>query len=346
MMPISIKLCEGEEEWDSFVSMSHNGTLFHRWGLLKLMEKHSYTHILGKKYPGKFLPLVGYNNETPIGLYPVFVYKTPFIASAFSPPLGSGAIYQGPIHFDRNMKQSTKEEYSLEFQKNIDEYLLREFDVNLIKIRTSPGIIDCRAFYLNDYLVEPFYTYEIDVSKPLGDVWGSFDGTLRKNVKKTSSSGVTVREGTRDEILLLFNALKDRMIAQGLDSEFDYDYLIEVYDLFYPKNIKLVVTEKDGKYLTGLMLLFFGKKVIAWIGIARSVSPGIYPNDLLVWDSIKWAHENGYETFEIMWANTDRLNKYKSKFNPDATIYFSCYRMPMLLTIYDYFKRNKKRGRY
>jgi hypothetical protein len=341
-MPISVKVCE-KGDWDTFVSRNKTATLFHKWDFLKIMEKHSDLHTFGKKFPSQLIPLAGYNNETMIGVYPIFVYKVPFLTSAFSPPLGSGTIYQGPILIDDDMKQSTKEEINNEFQKTVDEYLTQKIGVSLIKVRTAPGITDTRAFYLSNYLVEPFYTYEIDISRPIEEIWSSFDSSLRKNVKKTSSSGVTVREGTRDEIRLLFNALQDRMTAQGLENEIEYNYLIDVYDLLYPKNIKLVVTEKDGKYLTGLMMLFSNKRAIAWIGIARSDTPGVYPNDLLVWDSLKWSKENGFDTFEIMWANTDRLNKYKSKFNPEAAVYFSCYKMPRLLNIYSYLRRDNKR---
>jgi lipid II:glycine glycyltransferase (peptidoglycan interpeptide bridge formation enzyme) len=51
---------------------------------------------------------------------------------------------------------------------------------------------------------------------------------------------------------------------------------------------------------------------------------GEYPNELLVWEMMKWAKMNGYNIVENSWGNTQRLCRFKSKFNPTVSIYFAC----------------------
>jgi len=56
----------------------------------------------------------------------------------------------------------------------------------------------------------------------------------------------------------------------------------------------------------------------------RADAEGMYPNDLLMWETIKWAADNGYKKYEMTWANTRNICRFKSKFNPYLTPYFSC----------------------
>lgn len=324
-MPISLKVCNDSREWDVIVDKCPQKTLFHRWDFLKLMEKHSRIKSLGRKYESRLCPLIGLKRDKAIGLYPIFFYNSPFPKYVFSPPLHTGVTYQGPlmVGYDQ-LTQSKKEKYFFEFQKSVDEYISSGLKANMIKIKTSPKILDSRPFSWNNYQVEPLYNYELNLNNGLNNIWNNFDKTIRKNIKGTESKGVKVREGSKQDISLLFNALEKRYKEQGIPLDVSYDYLQELYGLLQPNNLKIFVVEKDGEYLTGVLLFAYNDKVQTWIGMTTCRISGLYPNDLLLWEIIKWGHEHNFGRCEITYANDYRLCKYKSKTNPEISTYFSC----------------------
>jgi len=46
-------------------------------------------------------------------------------------------------------------------------------------------------------------------------------------------------------------------------------------------------------------------------------------NDLIHWRIIRDAIDEGYTTYDLVGANTERLCRYKSKFNPALRTYYS-----------------------
>jgi len=324
-MQLQVRVCEDAGEWDALVERSPHATVFHRWKFLKVMEKHSATEFLGRRYKCRLYPLIGCKNGTPVGIYPIFYYDSRFVKLALSPPLKTGVTYMGPLIAGyESLKQSKKEEYSFGLQKSVDSFLSSELSANLIKVRTPPHCEDVRAFSWNGYSTEPLYNYELDLSKGLACVWEGFDKELRKNIKKTEKADVVVREGTRHELGLLCDSLAARYSEQGVSSDVRRDYLFDAYDCLHPENIKFLVAEKDEAYVTSLLLLAYRGKAHAWLGTIKTTTEGLYPNDLLLWESMRWAHDTGCSTFEIIWANTQRLCRYKSRYDPSSTVYYSC----------------------
>lgn len=76
--------------------------------------------------------------------------------------------------------------------------------------------------------------------------------------------------------------------------------------------------------MSGVIHLNYNGIVYQWIGLPKTEIAGISPNDLLVWESIQSAHEMGMKYYEIMNGGINpRLRRYKSKFNPELSIWYS-----------------------
>jgi len=67
-MTIEIRMANNDDanEWDSIVSESPQGTIFHHWNWLKIAEK--YTH-------STLYTLIGVKGNTPVGIFPLFFKK-------------------------------------------------------------------------------------------------------------------------------------------------------------------------------------------------------------------------------------------------------------------------------
>jgi hypothetical protein len=120
-------------------------------------------------------------------------------------------------------------------------------------------------------------------------------------------------------------------------------YLDDLFNLFYPENMKIFSIKKEGQFITGMIALAYKDKILLWMGTPKINVGGAYPNDLLFWEFISWAHNNNYKVLENQWANTQRLCKYKSKFNPRTSIYFSCEKYsPLIKALYSIKNKIKR----
>jgi len=340
-MSIELKIAKEEDRelWDELVERSPHGTIFHIWKFLKIMEKHSRMRILGRDYRPKFYPIIGLMGDTPFAVYPLFHYNSFFIKYVFSPALGTEINYQGPliVNYD-NLKQSKRDSLFVKLQNKVDDFVRSKLRANIIKIRSPPHFIDTRPMIWNGYNVRPLYNYEIDLNEGLERIWKSFNKDLRKNVNKTKASDLIVSEGSKKELEFIIKSINKRYSSQGINHRINDNYVLDIYQTFYPKNIKIFVVKEGNKTISGNIVLIYRKKVYVWIGMPKTDINGLYPNDFLQWECIKWAHNQGYSVYEITWANTYRLCRYKSKYNPKLSLYFSCEKYSSIASFFHSIK--------
>jgi CelD/BcsL family acetyltransferase involved in cellulose biosynthesis len=156
----------------------------------------------------------------------------------------------------------------------------------------------------------------VDLARPLDDIWAGLKGSARQNIRKAMGSGVTVRIGRGGDDLRRFHRMhaqlrktKYRMLAQPF-------VLFEAVDAAFAGagDVAVVLAEADGEPIAGIFL-------ICWQGTAyykfnASIDTRLRPNDLLAWEAIRLATEQGCQTFDfgISDANQPGLVRYKSKF--------------------------------
>lgn len=325
-MPIEIKIAKEEdrEEWNKLVESSPHGTIFHTWKWLKIMEKHSWMNLIIKRSECKLYPLIGVKREKPIGVFPLFYYDNPLFKVVSSPPRRVEVHYLGPVLVDYDeLKQSKKELIYIEFQKKVDEFVSSELKANFISIKSPPGLIDCRPFEWNGYEIEPRYNYIIDMKEGENYLWRQFSKGLRRSITAAEKEGVSMEEGSKKELIQIYEDYYKSFESQGLNLSFSKEYLLDIYDNFYPQNLKVFVARYHGEFAGGMIATCFRNIFSVWMGLIKTPLKNIPSNDLLQWETMKWAMDHRFKYYEIIWANTQRLNQFKSKCNPDLSIYFS-----------------------
>jgi len=317
-MEIELKIAKDEKEWDELVNRSPHGYIFHTWRWLKIVEKHTNSRLY---------PLIGMKGNTPIGIYPLFYFKKKGVKLALSPPPKSLLLYMGPALVDfEKMKQSRRESLLVEFQHAVDNFIASDLRCNYVRIRTPPGFIDTRPLRWSGYDVEPLYTYMIDLSKGVEHLWRGLSRKLRVSIERAKREGVSVESGDKEDLEFLRTSLYARFEEQGLKPSKDYykDYLSELYDAFYPQNMKIFIAKYKGERMGGLVVLCYKSWSALWIGVPKTNLRGIYPNDLAQWEAIRWACSHGLRVYEEIDAGDDpRLRHFKAKFNPEPAIWFS-----------------------
>ena len=96
-------------------------------------------------------------------------------------------------------------------------------------------------------LLQPRFVFRLDLKgKTEEEVFNSFHSKTRYNIRLATKKGVTLREGTRDDL----GTFMEIMNITGQRDNFyirSKEYFELIYDSMYPEHIKLMFAEYEGK---------------------------------------------------------------------------------------------------
>ena len=334
-MAVEIDLVRNAEEWNDFVQTSGNATIFHEWDWLRIAEEFSKS---------KLYPLAGYKGSEPVVIMPVFVRRSGGFRLAFSPPPHLAIPYMGPLVLnDTTLKTSIIEYNYRYFVRAFDEFVSNEINADYTRITTPPGIIDVRPFKWRKYESEPFYSYIINLKRSNDEIWMSLEKKLRQNVKKAGKLNFEIYRGGLKELMKVIDLVNSRYAEQNREPDVDPDYLKSIYGTFEDK-VRVYVVEYESEIVTGIVDLAYRKTASSWIGNPKVTVSGTYPNDLLNWHVIRDSLNEGFEYYEIIGANTERLTEFKTRYNPGLNIYFMVTKAGVTARMAERFYRIFKSG--
>lgn len=327
MSEIKIQILKDDEyvRWNEIVQRSPQATIIHKLEWLKIVEKHTHS---------KLYLFVGYLGDQIIAAIPFFYYKNFFFKTLSSPIFSAMIQNLGPIFPDYDiLKQDKREFYFREFQKELDNYIIKNIHPDSITITTAPNLLDARPYIWNNYSVTPKYNYIKNIEN-LDEIWGGFKKQLRKSIEGAKNAGIVIEEGNINDYHFIIKLLSRRLDDQELAFPTSNDYLIDVFNSFYPENLKIFVARINNEPITGIIVLAYNDRLSIWVGATQIGLKGIYPVDLLQWKIIEWGNKHGYKYCEILGANMPSISYFKSRYNFDLDIYYEVKKESILLIIF------------
>jgi hypothetical protein len=314
---IHISNTDEAEKWDAIISKSPHGTLFHTWKWLQIAEKHTQM---------KLFPIMGMKGTTPIGLFPLFFQKKGPIRMVFSPPPHAALHYLGPVIMGYDtLKQEKREILYNEFLQSVNDFITDTLKANYVSISLSPALQDPRPFSWCGYSVLFEFDYIIDLNINPDLLLQTLDKRGRQNLKRGQKKGIIVEMGGKKEYETILDLMGIRYAQQKKMMTASRQYYLDIYDAFQ-ENLKIFVAKVNGEIVTGSIDFQYGDTHYSWIGNPKPKNPICpSPNDLLIWESIRFAHEKGFRYYVTMnAAGNNRLHSYyASKFNPELKVHFS-----------------------
>ena len=330
-MTVEIRIAQNDDakEWDSIISHSPHGTLFHQWEWLKITEKHTRSQLY---------PLIGLKGSTPIGVFPLFFQKKGPIRMVFSPPPHAALFYLGPVLVEDDMLKQQKREFNyIEFQKSVDTFIKNDLKAHYISISLSPALQDPRPFGWSGYSVELNFDYSVDLSHSYDYLLQRLDKKQRQNLNRAKKRGITAEVGGKKECKKILDLMDIRYAQQGKNIMESKEYFSDIYDV-YKENINIFVAKVDGEIVTGSIDLKYRDTNYSWIGNPKPNKPmAPSPNDLLICESVRIVQEQGFKYYITMSAAGDkRLHSYyASKFDPILKAHFAVKKNTYLAGIFE-----------
>ena len=291
-------LSEPDKNWDKRVE-ENNGTIYQSTTYARFQEE-----CLGMK---TLYLLVKKNSEIVAQLMitygPRFAkYLRQFntiynIASKF---FRVYTFIRGPIIINKQMK---KEAYKIiiSYLDNLakKEKTLMIIDVSL-PIEEDSSIYN--LFYKRGFYSDAWGTVLINTTKSKETLWKEVSRSHRRSIRKGQNQNLIVKEAkTKEEFDKVISIIKEMSKRNKIFSH-SKEYYHKLFAILKEKNNgKVLYIEKNGKGIATITLYLFGKKVTQTM-IAHSeysVEKSIYGVDFLEWYIINWAHENGYESYDL-----------------------------------------------
>ncbi len=316
-MTMSVKLIDDRGLWDNFVVDNPGGLLFHRWTFLTLLEKYS---------DYQFMPYGIYKGNELICVFPLFHKKLLGQNVFFSPPPQSGIPYMGPV-ITRNyytLKQDKKESF---LNHTAQEILgeLRRFAPRYLQLRLTPAYIDVRSFMQQDCQATPCFTYVLDLKPATEDIWNGFTGVARQNIRKGLENNYVLQRSS--DTGKLFEFLSERFQREGKTFVVNPYFLAELQQAF-PDEFKIYYLYNEaGEIVSGVLNCEQNAYVLGWLGLPRPKDKkDTCANEVLLWQLLQQKKAEGYQTFEIVEAETPEMCTFRNKLNPKLGITFKINR--------------------
>jgi lipid II:glycine glycyltransferase (peptidoglycan interpeptide bridge formation enzyme) len=155
----------------------------------------------------------------------------------------------------------------------------------------------------NTDTIQPPRTVVVDLRPSEDEILAAMKSKTRYNIRLAEKKGVTVREGTAEDIRI-FNQL---MLATGQRNEFGVHeplYYKTAYDLFAPEQAALFIAEYGGTPLAAIMVFVMGSQAAYLYGASSNHERQRMPTYAVQWAAMRWAKARGCTTYDL-WGVPD-----------------------------------------
>jgi lipid II:glycine glycyltransferase (peptidoglycan interpeptide bridge formation enzyme) len=159
-------------------------------------------------------------------------------------------------------------------------------------------------------------TMLLDLTRSPDEILAAMKSKWRYNVRLAVRKGVTVRRGTSDDFLLLYEMYAETAVRDGFVIR-PKDYYRDAWSAFIEAGLaQPLIAEVEGEPVAMVIIFCFPSTALeagtgrAWYmyGASRAAHREKMPNHLLQWEAMGWAREQGCVVYD-MWGAPDELDQ-------------------------------------
>jgi FemAB-related protein (PEP-CTERM system-associated) len=262
---------EGREEWNAYVHQHSGASFYHMYG---------WRNVIEQAYGHRPYYLVAREQGTITGILPLFIMKSIILGrKMISLPFGSyGGICADDTETEKALLDAATKR-------------TRELNLDYLELR-------CRSNHDHGLICDQTYnTMILELDEDSDVVWKNrFNKKVRNATRKAMKSGLTVEQG--NGYLKEFYELYAKSMAM-LGTPVHSFRFFELVLSEFPENTGIFVSKKDEKVLAALVMLNFRNHFISGWEASDRDSLDLNPNNILYWESIRFACEHGFRFFDF-----------------------------------------------
>ena len=155
----------------------------------------------------------------------------------------------------------------------------------------------------------------LDLRRGADEIFSNFKDNTRRNIRNAIKRGVKVEVSTTLDSLKAFHKLNLMTRRRhGLPAQ-PFHFFEKVHEHILSKNLGFVVLASyEGVFIAGAVFFHLGKKAVYKYGASDKKFHHLRPNNLVMWEAIKWFSQNGYDSLCFGRSEPDNsgLNQFKS----------------------------------
>lgn len=179
-------------------------------------------------------------------------------------------------------------------------------------------------------------TVEIYLDQTEEQLLAAMKQKTRYNIGLAGRKGVVVREGTADDLPMIFEMYQATAARDGFTIRPDAYYLDGWAALMDAGMSQPLVAEFEGRPIAAVILVRHGERAIYMYGASSNEERDRMPNYLLQWEAIRWAKGAGCLVYD-MWGAPDSFNeddrmwgvwRFKAGFNGEVVRFIGAWDYP------------------
>ena len=198
--------------------------------------------------------------------------------------------------------------------------------------------------------IQPRYVFRLDIKgKTEDEVFANFHSKTRYNIRLATKKGVTIKEGTREDLkefhrIMVETGARDGFIIRSLE------YFEKMYDELAPDHMKLLMAYHEDKPISGVIPIMYGNKTWYLYGASSNEHRNLMPNYLLQWEMIKMALARKSDIYDLRGVSgvVDEnhpqygLYRFKKGFGAEFTEFLGEIYIPFKPLKYNLYKFSEK----
>jgi len=145
---------------------------------------------------------------------------------------------------------------------------------------------------------QPTLNWILDVSKSEEELLTSMKSKHRYNINLAQKKGVVVREGAKEDILIVWKLLLETAGKAKIRLH-PQNYYWQLFEQLSPNYLKILIAEYQGKPLAGMFLSLFGDTAVYLHGGTSMVNKEVMAPYLMHWEAIKLTKKLGYKLYDF-----------------------------------------------
>ncbi|MCD8322640.1 MAG: aminoacyltransferase [Oscillospiraceae bacterium] len=137
--------------------------------------------------------------------------------------------------------------------------------------------------------IQPQRVFRLDLrGRTEEEIMAGFSSKCRYNIRLAMHRGVTLREGTREDLVVFHRLLSETGARDGFLVR-PLSYFQRIWDEFYPAHMRLYLACWEGQPIAGAIPVFYGDRTWYCYGASGNAHRNLMPSYLLQWTMIRLA---------------------------------------------------------